>query len=212
MHRKWKLLFFFFFSQHRSTTKCLALSACLWLLLCVCPFLCPCVFVCMRLFGQAVKNWFRVCCFEPTAKCCLTNSPCSENKSFSRSPPTNHSSLFLSPASSLHDSLPLGFFSCLTLIYFNPTSPFLWLRSFVSVCSTSAAQIWALHMLRRVITLSCERRCFVWYREWASARWASFKILCSMRLWQIRSQETQVKIFSLIVLNNHDSWNSVDCY
>lgn len=115
---------------------------------------CAHVYVCISLFGRAVKNWFRVCCFEPSAKCCLTNPLCSENKSFSRSPPTNHSSLLLRLTSSRHNSLPLTFFSCLNLIYLNPSSVFL--CSSVFMWLMSAVQIGALHLPYCVIMLSCE--------------------------------------------------------
>lgn len=77
----------FFLQKRRSqTAECVSI-------VCVCPFLCPRASVSMGRLGQAVKDWFGVCCFEPPAKCCLANPPCSENKSFSRPPPAKLSSV-----------------------------------------------------------------------------------------------------------------------
>lgn len=82
------------FAQRRSTVCCFVVAS-VWMSLCG-----P---MCMSLFGHALKDWFSVCCFEPTAKCwCLTNPPCSGNQSSSRSPTYKPSlslslSVFLSP-------------------------------------------------------------------------------------------------------------------
>lgn len=90
-YTRWKswvlLLFFSLYSRY---------SLLVWGFFCVLVLFCVRVCVSLSLFGQTVKDWFRVCCFEPTAKCCLANTPCSENKSFSRFPPTNRSSVSLS--------------------------------------------------------------------------------------------------------------------
>ena len=166
---------FFSMTQLRSTTKC---PICLFVVSVVCTsFVCVCVCVSESLFGQAVKDWFRVCCFEPTAKRCLTNPPCWKNKSFSRSTPTNHSSLFLCLASSFHDSLPLSFFSYLTLIYFSATSPFLQLCPSFLEWRMNAAQMRALHLLHWIIMFAF----FFFDIVNKCSLPASLHFLCSMR-------------------------------
>lgn len=173
--------------QHRSTSKCLISSVCLLLrsALCVFPFFFPSARVCLEKLWK-IDLKFDALNQLPSA----ASLPLHVQRTKALQGP-HLLTIPLSPclSSSLHDSVPLGFFSCLTLIYFSLGSAFVWLCPSIFKWWVSAAQIQDLRLPNCVIMLSHGDA--VLLVLWASAPCLWLLTLpWPMRLWKISSQET----------------------